>query len=427
MTPETEVLDLVLFSEAQSSVVVFTGGGMAAVLDGIEQKVRAVATGLDVSTETGRAEIRSLAFQVRKTKTALDNEGKRLTEEWRKNTSKVNEERKKGQERLDALAEEVRAPLTAFEEKEKRRVAAHEEALRELGGLQVLIGPGGLLVEAPVSLLEEHLLDYSKFLVGRDWEEFHDRAMKVRREVMGSLIQRIESRKRHEAEQAELARLRAAEEERQRLEAERLQREREERLQAEAAEAARVEAERKAAEAAESERRRVADEAARVQREHEQQLAQAEADRLAEQARVEERRRKDEEKRLADLRAAEVLRQREEQARFNAEREMEALKIQAQKDLEESQKKAADAARKASEKARKDREAALQAERDRITAERVTADLERRRREEDEANKARVRAEIVDDILACVQEKDFVGAVADLIMAGKVRNVRVEY
>jgi hypothetical protein len=121
-----ETMDLVLV-DAQNAVQIFTGGGMAAILDGIEAKVRAIP--LDPSTAPGREEIRSVAYRVAKTKVALDAEGKKLTEGWRTATAKVNEERQRATERLEALAEEIRKPLTDFENKEKIRVAAHEAAL----------------------------------------------------------------------------------------------------------------------------------------------------------------------------------------------------------------------------------------------------------------------------------------------------------
>jgi colicin import membrane protein len=96
-----EQLELMVM-DAQNAVQIFTGGGMNAILDSIEAKVKAIL--LDPSTAAGREEIRSVAYRVARTKVALDNEGKRLTEGWREATKKVNEERKKSTERLDAKA-----------------------------------------------------------------------------------------------------------------------------------------------------------------------------------------------------------------------------------------------------------------------------------------------------------------------------------
>ena len=65
----TEQMELTVI-DAQNAVQIFTGGGMSAVLDGIEAKVRAIH--LDPSTAAGREEIRSVAYRVAKTKVALD-------------------------------------------------------------------------------------------------------------------------------------------------------------------------------------------------------------------------------------------------------------------------------------------------------------------------------------------------------------------
>src|ERR1022692_2286057 len=151
----TETMELAVV-DSLNAVQVFTGGGMNAILDRIEATVRAIP--LDPSTVTGRDEIRSVAYRVARTKTTLDAEGKKLTEEWRKNTTLVNAERKKLVERLDALAEEIRKPLTAFENKEKIRVAAHEAALADLAGLMPMLQA---YPDMPVKLLEEHLIDFS--------------------------------------------------------------------------------------------------------------------------------------------------------------------------------------------------------------------------------------------------------------------------
>jgi hypothetical protein len=202
----SEATELAVVS-AQNAVQIFTGGGLNAILEDVERKVRAVP--LDGSTASGRDEIRSLAYKVVRTKTALDGEAKRLTEGWRTATAQVNAERKRAQERLDALAEEVRAPLTAFENKEKNRIAAHEAAIVDL--------------QLPVNLpkdaeaLEAIKTDISAAHPGRDREEFVYRAENTRKATVQALTEQIEARRKYDADQAELSRLRAAEIERQRL------------------------------------------------------------------------------------------------------------------------------------------------------------------------------------------------------------------
>lgn len=59
----------------------------------------------DLGTEKGRKAIASLAYKVTRTKTALDNAGKQLNEEARKQINAVDATRRKVREELDALAE----------------------------------------------------------------------------------------------------------------------------------------------------------------------------------------------------------------------------------------------------------------------------------------------------------------------------------
>lgn len=254
---------------AQSAVQIFNGG-LDAVLEGVEAKVRAM--NLDASTITGREEIRSVAYQIVRTKTAIDAEGKKLTEKWRESTKKVNEERKRSSERLEAFADEIRKPLTDYENKEKIRVAAHEAALAEITGLRDMLQR---YPDVKVDDLSAHLQDLATLHAQRDWEEFSARATAARAETMSYVTNRIEARTNADAEQAELARLRKEEQER-------LQRERDERLKAEAAEAARIQAERIAKE--EAERAKAASE--KALHEAEQSRAREEAAKLAAEQRV---------------------------------------------------------------------------------------------------------------------------------------------
>jgi len=397
----TPALELAVV-DAQNAVQIFTQGGLDAVLDGIEAKVRAIPT--DPSTASGREEIRSLAYKVVRTKTTLDAEGKKLTEGWREATKKVNDERKRSLERLDALAEEIRRPLTEFENKEAARVAAHEKALDEISGLvnMVLAHP-----DMSAELLEQYLADYATLHPDRNWEEFSMRATTVRENTVAYMGATIAKRKKYEAEQAELARLRAAE-------AERLQRERDEKLKAEAAEKARLEAERKAKEAADAEAKRVIEAA-----EAERKRVEAEAERVRlenerAQREAEDARRREENEKIAALKRA---------------TDAEAARLAAEKKAEEDKKiaaaRAAEQLKAAQEKAKREAEAAAQRERERIESERKAEEDARSKREADQKHKAKIRAEIIEDLIEVIPEGE--EKVVDRIMLGHVRHVQVIY
>lgn len=387
MTPTTSTELTVV--NAQNSVQIFTGGGLNAVLDDIEAKVRAFK--FDASTAAGRDAIRSLAYKVARTKTALDAEGKKLTEGWREATKKVNAERKRSEDRLDALAEEVREPVTQFENKEKSRVAAHEAALNDLRGVLSIVRANP---DMPAESLSTHLAGFEAIYPERNWEEFGEHAAAVRAETIGHLRERIESRRKYETEQAELGRLRQAEVERQ-------QRERDEQLKAEAADKARLEAERKAKEDADREAKRVIE------------AAEAESKRVAEAA---------EQVRAENERAqkqAEAARRKEEEAKLAAEKRAK----DAEEARIESERVAAERLKAAEIKAKKETEAAVERERQRAEADRIAHETATKKREADKRHIAAIRAQIKETLICLIPEgEDFL---IDALIRGDVPHVKV--
>lgn len=275
-----------LISIDTSNPVALYDGGINDVLDAIEREVRSHVP--DISTDKGRKAIASLAYKVAQSKTALDELGKNLVADWKAKSAAVDAERRKLRDRLDSLKEEVRRPLTEWEEAEKRRVAEHEAQIA------VIITRGD---DARNNWQTMDLADM-KWALGSlsifdayDWEEFHVRGEAAIAQTSDCIKEAIDRREKYDAEQAELARLR-------REAAERAKRDHEERIAKEAAEKAKREAEEKA----ERERQRIELEA---KREHERaEREKAEAIRRAELA---EKARKDAEalaKRNAELAAA---------------------------------------------------------------------------------------------------------------------------
>ncbi len=259
---------------------VFKPGGVDALLASIAERARAVKP--DVSTKQGRGEIASLALKVAKSKTLLDDMGKQLVADWKARSSQVDAERRKVRDFLDALKEEVRAPLTKYEQDEKERIAEHEAALA-----MITQGPGSTELTAEnLAVRLAYLRDYPP----RNWQEFAQRAA----DTLAAEIARTEALHadavKREAEVAELARLRAEQEERDRKEAARLQAEREARIAAEAAEKAKRAAEEEAARKADEYRRNVEREAAAAEaakKAAEDRARQAEAARVAAEQRAE--------------------------------------------------------------------------------------------------------------------------------------------
>ncbi|QHF28542.1 hypothetical protein [Pseudomonas sp. R32] len=275
----------------------------------------------DVTTRKGREAIASIAYKVARSKTALDNVGKDLVADLKEIPKKIDAERKRMRDTLDIWQEEVRRPLNEWQAAEDARVDGHNNAIAHLK----------LHAEALEGITAEDLADriakVEAVALGEQWEEFEAEAARAKDDSLKVLRAALVARQQYEAEQAELARLRAEAETRE-------QKEREERIAREAAELARVEAEQKAqAEREATQRRELEAKAAADRRELELKLqaeqaerarAQAEADRVAVEQRAEQERQaaarraeeaaeqaRLDERRRADAAATEILRQQE--------------------------------------------------------------------------------------------------------------------
>lgn len=112
------------------------------LLSGIREKALAEQALLDtdLSKAKNRDAIKSLAYKVTQSKTYIDKAGKAVVDELKELPKKVDASRNQCRDELDTLSEEIRQPVTAWEDAEKARVAAeelvkqierdHEEALQ---------------------------------------------------------------------------------------------------------------------------------------------------------------------------------------------------------------------------------------------------------------------------------------------------------
>lgn len=100
------------------------------ILRKIEESASSIVC--DVNTAKGRKEIASIASKVAKSKTYIDGLGKDLVSDIKETAKKIDNRRKFIRDSLDSLKETVRAPLTEFENIEKRRIALIEENLSTL-------------------------------------------------------------------------------------------------------------------------------------------------------------------------------------------------------------------------------------------------------------------------------------------------------
>ncbi|WP_459018033.1 hypothetical protein [Stenotrophomonas sp. PSU_St142] len=258
--------------ESVNAVEVFTGGG----LDDLLARIRAEAVTLvpNVKTVAGRKEIASIAYKVSRSKTAIDDAGKALVADLKKQTGDIDSARKKARDTLDALRDEVRKPLTDWEAEQERiereRVEAEERARAAAEEARL----------AELARKEEEIRAREEAVrAAEEAERQRVAAEQAERE-------RVEREARLQAEAAENAKREAAAAVER---AEREAREATERAARDAAEAeqrakdAAERAEREKAEAVAAAERRAQEEAERAERERQ---AQADAQRKADEARA---------------------------------------------------------------------------------------------------------------------------------------------
>ena len=266
----------------------------------------------DTSTKKGRDAIKAFAYKITRTKTAIDDAGKKLNEEARARINAVDAERRTVKEKLTALAAAVRQPLTDWEEFEAERVEKCRSIIAGFKAASVVtIEDTEATVRARGGDVWKTTLDAELF---GDMLPEAEAAKALAIDTLKAAMARLA---KEEADRAELERLRAEAAEREERErAEREAREAEERRAAEAkaAEERRIAAEKAEAERIERAAREAAEQAQReaaaaAQREIDEanrraaeaeRAAQVERDRLA----AEEAARQADAKRLADEQAA---------------------------------------------------------------------------------------------------------------------------
>lgn len=307
--PPTSIAKIV---EATPSLVLIDSEKFEEFYDDIAKEVRAHEP--DLTTASGRKEIASLAYKVARTKTAIDDAGKRLTEDKRKEIKIVDEARKKVRDRLDALRDEARQPLTEWEAVEEKRI---EQRTAEIDAIR---SAAVVSASSTASEIEGRIANLEALSITPDThQEFAKTAAYERKDTLAILRSNLDRIRKEEADRAELERLRAEAAERARVEAEQAAAREAER---ERAAAAQREAERKA-QAEEAERQRLANVEADARRRAEEEAAaekrRIEAAHAAELKRIEderaaERRRADEEKRQAEAAALAKLQEDERRA-----------------------------------------------------------------------------------------------------------------
>ena len=234
----TESNELVVIKQANIPAI-FIKDGCDPIIEGLKKEAAKFEG--DITTAKGRKEIASFARKFSTAKSYLDKLGKTLSDEYRAKIAPINVERNKIETCCNELRDQIRKPLTDWEDAEKERVQRHENAIQFINN--------HLEVEFEDSAHVAKLIEMVKgVMVGEVFEEFELAATKAKEAALTQLEAKFIVLQNAEKHKAEAERL-----EKERLEKE--QKECEEKIAEEAAEKAKQEAEEKAkAEAEEKDR-----------------------------------------------------------------------------------------------------------------------------------------------------------------------------
>lgn len=232
-------------------------------LEAIYSRIEKMALGLvaDVTTKEGISQIKTCARQIASVKAKIDDAGKKVKAELNKLPLVIDENRRKFREKMEALQEEIRRPVTKIEEREKE--------IEDIKAMHLAVAMSGS------AIIKQQLEKVKAIELTADkWKESLDKAEKAVAGEISALNLMLQEAEKREQEARELEELR-----RKQAEADRIIRE--QKIKEEAERRAKAEAEARAA----AEKARLEREKAEAERKAaEAEKARQEAERKAKEA-----------------------------------------------------------------------------------------------------------------------------------------------
>lgn len=371
---------------AENAPAIYVTGGLEQFFCAVASEVKTEVP--DLTTRKGRERIASLAAKVSKSKAAVERPGRDYLKRLKEMPKVVEAELREFVTKMDALRDATRQPLTDWEATEQARKDRHVDAVQSIHDFCLDLS------NINAAVLLESIASVEAIRMGDQWEEFEAEAARAKDSTLVDLRAALIKREQYEAEQAELARLRAEKEAQ-------AQRDREAEIARQSAEKANQEAERRAQaerEVAAKREQALIDQAAARQREAEQATrdAEAAAERQRRQLQLQaEQAQLAAEQAEANRAAAEL---RAEQERISAERRQAQAVEQAKQD---------EIRRQSAAKAEEERQA--------------------RAREADIANKTAVLTAAKEAVMQAGITEEQAKAVVNLVRRGLIPNVSISF
>ncbi|MBJ2282508.1 hypothetical protein JFT58_29995 [Pseudomonas sp. MF6767] len=371
---------------ADNAPAIYVAGGLGQFFDAVKAEVTTEVP--DLKTAKGRARIASLAATVSKSKAAVEKPGRDYLKRLKEMPKVVEAELREFVTKMDNLRDATRQPLTDWEGADQARKDRHVDGIQAIKDLAVFEAPPAATHVAKI------IADLESVEINDSWEEFLAEAAQVKDQTLAKLRTLHTERIQYEAEQAELARLRAAAEAQ-------AQRDRDAEIARVAAEQARLQAEQQAQaerEAAARREQELLDQAAATKRAAAQAALDAEA--AAERQRLQ-----------LELQA--------EQSRAAAA-QAEASRLAAEQRAEQDRLAAIRRQEEAVEQARLDEVARANAAADEILR-------QQQERQADVAHKSKILGEAKKALIDMNISEELAKAIVLKIARGEVPNVSIQF
>jgi len=227
VTEEDKRFNVTVLSKEEAEKLFERPNGLESIIQSIESIARGLVVAGGTSSKEGISQIKAMVTKVAGVKLSLDNIGKEIVAEMKERPKKIDANRKSMRDRLEALQEEIRRPVTEIEERGKLILNISARPMN-------VVNENSDAIRKAIAVLDREDLSEDR------WKESHTAALTAVANAMKSLQGMLATAEKREADAAEFERMKA--------ENARLQREKDnERIRQEATAKAKKDADDKAA------------------------------------------------------------------------------------------------------------------------------------------------------------------------------------
>ena len=204
-TTDTSAQALTIPHQDEISAWFSVKGKVASQIELVKEAVLGTVT--DISTAKGRKAVTSLASMISRTKTGIDAAGKALNDDRNRLNSEVNAIRNFAKTELDALKEQVKAPVVKWENEEAERVRLHLLRMDEFD-------QGRVDAHSDTDTIKGVIEHVTGIAVDDAWEEYEAEAKVAKSQALDKWGADLQIAQQRENTAAELEALRAEKDER---------------------------------------------------------------------------------------------------------------------------------------------------------------------------------------------------------------------